>query len=165
MITAIRLKERDKRANFLCRSYTTGAGTIFHAGQHGLPSPVRIITDPQDIAECRTVPQFEVLELPDEQALARLLNREMEGRARRGQPPVRAEVSTVKPAAVAAAVLAPTPIGPPEPPEPVVTNLDPDGPDPDLDVILAPTPAPVADEPAPPPRSPEQCKGGRKPRR
>lgn len=114
MITAIRLRERNKKLNFLMRTYTSVNGTMFRAGDERYPSPIRIIVDPQVIAEVRAIPQFEVLEVEDVHALDARITAEMERRARMGAMAIRAEVHNAPapaPSARLAAVVMPTPIG------------------------------------------------------
>lgn len=113
MITAIRLREWNKKLNHLMRTYTSVNGTMFRAGDDRFPSPLRVITDPAVIAEVRGIPQFEVIEVEDARELDARLTTEMERRARMGAMAVRAEVQNLPaPAPVMlAAIIAPTPIG------------------------------------------------------
>lgn len=93
MIRAVRLKEQDKRTGNLMRGYTSShSGTKYLAGAGGIPSPLKIVEDPKEIAELREIDQFEILEFADEEEMAEHVQLEMEARARLGGPAARAQI-------------------------------------------------------------------------
>ena len=93
MIRVARLKEYNKRAGHLMKSYTSYTSqTKYVVGKMGLPSPLRIVPDPREIDELRGIPQFEILEFETEEDLREMIQTEMEVRARLGAPPARAEI-------------------------------------------------------------------------
>lgn len=93
MITAVRLKPIDKRLNFRMATYVSAASrTKYTSGNDWSPSPFRLVTSKAEIKELSAIPQFEIMEFEDEAALREHIQDEMEGRARRGLPAVRAQV-------------------------------------------------------------------------
>ncbi len=93
MITAVRLKPIDKRLNFRMATYVSAASrTKYSSGNDWSPSPFRLVTSKAEITELRAIPQFEIMEFEDMDALREHIQNEMEGRARRGLPAVRAQV-------------------------------------------------------------------------
>jgi hypothetical protein len=89
---AVRLREPNRVRGFLMRSYTSASGSKYTAGTEASPSPLRMVSDPRELAELREIPQFEILTAPNEQALRDRLQTEMEARARVGGSAVRAAI-------------------------------------------------------------------------
>lgn len=121
---AVRLREPSRVRGFTMRSYTSASGSRYTAGTESSPSPLRLVSDPRELAELREIPQFEILTAPNEQALRDRLQTEMEARARVGGAAVRAaivdqpapdavvtEEHLPAPKTALETVLAPTPIG------------------------------------------------------
>jgi hypothetical protein len=95
MITAVRLKPIDKRLNFRMATYVSAASrTKYTSGNDWSPSPFRLVTSKAELKELAAIPQFEIAEFEDMDALREHIQDEMEGRARRGLPAVRAQVMT-----------------------------------------------------------------------
>jgi hypothetical protein len=93
MITAVRLKERNKRKNHLMRVYFSAASrSKYTAGENGHPSPFRIVKNQAEISELSQFSQFEILKFDDMAHLQAFIQQEMEERARLGFPAVRAAV-------------------------------------------------------------------------
>lgn len=123
-IFAVRLREPNKQSGWTMRSYTSAAGNRYQAGNVTAPSPLRIVTDPQELQELRAIPQFEILVAPSEAVLRNRIQSEMEARARTGLPAIRASLQgedapepappvkppVAKPKALET-VLLPTPVG------------------------------------------------------
>lgn len=171
MLTAIRLRERNKKLGFMLRSYTTAQGTRFVAGDASLPSAVRIVSDPRDVREVIGVSQFEVFEVESEEALERKLRREMEARARTGGMPIPAQIIDAVPAAApqVAALVAPTAIGEDEPEDvPALTAVpvfEPEWPEDEAlaDALPPPVPAPEPEPEPAPSKAGKPRKFGRRP--
>jgi hypothetical protein len=89
---AVRLREPSRVRGFFMRSYTSASGSKYTAGTEASPSPLRMVSDPLELAELREIPQFEILTAPNEQALRDRLQSEMESRARVGGTAVRASI-------------------------------------------------------------------------
>jgi len=93
MITAVRLKERDKKAGFLMRTYFSAhSRSKYTAGEHGQPSAFRLVKSRGELEELSRFPQFEILEFDDMDQLNEFVQQEMEERARKGLPAVRAAI-------------------------------------------------------------------------
>jgi len=93
MITAVRLRERDKKAGFLMRTYFSAfSRSKYTAGEHGQPSPFRLVKSQGEIDELSRFPQFEILDFDDMDQLNEFVQQEMEDRARKGLPAVRAAI-------------------------------------------------------------------------
>lgn len=93
MIHAVRMRERDARKAFHMATYVSAAtGTRYTAGTASIPATIHVVDSPAELAELGEIPQFQILTLPDEEALKALIQREMEERARGGLPAVHAYV-------------------------------------------------------------------------
>lgn len=168
MITAARLSPQNKRIGHALRSYTSGRGNKYNAGQENAPAPWRVVQTPAEIAELTAIAQFQVRTFESIEALRSQISADMEADVRAGKPPVRASIiedeKTVEmtrvndegrslaakaSAADAARLLTPTPIG--DEAEPVADVTFEEDAAPELET------APVA-EPA------ARHRGGRKPR-
>jgi hypothetical protein len=92
MITAVRLRERNKKKNFNMRSYTAANGTVFKSGVMGIPSTWKIAKNTKDLNELNEIPQFERMDFEDIEELEEYVQEEMEASARLGKPAVRAKI-------------------------------------------------------------------------
>ena len=93
MITAVRLRERDKRKGYNMRVFISATSrTKYTAGEGGNPSPFRVVRDHRELEELDRFPQFEILEFEGMEHIQQFVQQEMEERARVGLPPVRAAI-------------------------------------------------------------------------
>jgi len=107
-ITAVRLRERDKRKGYLMKTYfSANSRSKYTAGEGANPSPFRVVNSPAEIEELRGFPQFEILEFNDLKELEEFTQQEMEERARMGLSAVRAAILAGAGASVKPKVITP----------------------------------------------------------
>lgn len=59
-ITMVRMRPRNpKREGMGMRTYTSASGARYSIGVAGQPSPIKIVDDPAELEELRSLPQFE----------------------------------------------------------------------------------------------------------
>jgi hypothetical protein len=92
-ITAVRLRNIDKKRNFHMATYVSAASrTKYASGTDRSPAPFRLVDDRSELLELREIPQFEILDFDDLDHLKEYIQQEMEERARLGLPAVRAQI-------------------------------------------------------------------------
>jgi len=92
-ITAVRLRNIDKKKSFRMATYVSAASrTKYASGTDRNPAPFRLVSDRSELLELRDIPQFEILDFDDLDHLKEYIQQEMEERARMGLPAVRAQV-------------------------------------------------------------------------
>lgn len=92
MITAARLRAYNPNRGQKIRTYTSGRGNKYEAGNGVVPSTWRIVNNSVEIAELSEEPQFQIMQFQDMDDFDIYIQDEMENEARMGRPPIRAAV-------------------------------------------------------------------------
>jgi hypothetical protein len=167
MIHAVRMRERDARKAFHMATYVSAAtGTRYTAGSAAVPATIHVVENAAELAELGEIPQFQILTLPDEEALKAMIQREMEDRARGGLPAIHAYVERGHTAPPPAAEPEPAPGLPRRSLGEVLrnkaANAEPEGPAAPPPVAQGRPPAPPPPAAAPAPDHKAKGAGGRK---
>jgi hypothetical protein len=97
-VNAVRLRPLNKKLGHKMASYVSYVlGIRYKAGTTTLPSSWRIVNNQSELAELRSIPQFEHRTFGDVDELEKLIQDEMETGARLGMPAVRAKIEDEEP--------------------------------------------------------------------